>query len=430
MRLVLVVPRFPRLSETFIVSKFIGLVDAGWDVHIVCAQTEAWDAFPRLLARPELRRRVHRQWPHEPARLAALLWLPVLLLTLLRAPRATLRYWRAALRGGAGRAARRFYLDAALIALSPDVIHFEFGALAVGRTYLKAWLGCGLSVSFRGYDLNYVGLDDPGYYAEVWRDADAVHTLGHDLWRRALARGCPPDMPHALIPPAVDATTFRPDSDTAPEDVSAGRPLRVLSVGRLEWKKGYEYGLEAVRLLKARGVPVAYRIVGGGGYLEPLAYARHTMGLEGEVTFLGPQPQAAVLEQMRWADVLLHPAVSEGFGNAVLEAQAMALPVVCSDADGLAENVAEGQTGFVVPRRDPAALAGALAELAADPVQRREMGAAGRERVLARFRPEDQIAAFDRFFVGRVANPANARTRGSRYTEEPVTNPRYNDHAR
>ena len=41
MRLVLVVPRFPRLSETFIVSKFVGLTDAGWDVHVVCAETEA-----------------------------------------------------------------------------------------------------------------------------------------------------------------------------------------------------------------------------------------------------------------------------------------------------------------------------------------------------------------------------------------------------
>jgi colanic acid/amylovoran biosynthesis glycosyltransferase len=49
-------------------------------------------------------------------------------------------------------------------------------------------------------------------------------------------------------------------------------PLRILSVGRLEWKKGYEYGLEAARLLKARGVPFTYRILGGGSYLEPLAF--------------------------------------------------------------------------------------------------------------------------------------------------------------
>lgn len=397
MRLVLVVPHFPRLSETFIASKFIALVDAGWDAHVVCATMEPWDAFPRLRERPDLRGRVHRQRPHEPRWLAAVLWLPVLLMTLLRAPRATLRYWREGLRDGLTITARRFYLDAALIALSPDILHFEFGALAVGRTYLKAWLGCRIGVSFRGYDLAYVGLDVPGYYDNVWRDADAIHTLGRDLWQRAQARGCPPDKPHMLIPPAVDAGRFHPLRATE-EDATTDRPLRVLSVGRLEWKKGYEYGLEAIRLLKARGVPVTYRILGGGRYLESLAFARHTMGLEDDVAFLGALPHEAVLAQMEWADVLLHPAVSEGFGNAVLEAQAMALPVVCSDADGLPENVIDGQTGFVTPRRDPAAMVEPLARLAADPALRRRMGAAGRERVARSFRPEDQTAAFDRFF--------------------------------
>ena len=442
MRLVLVVPRFPRLSETFIVSQFLGLVDAGWDVHIVCGATEPWDAFPRLVARPELRRRVHRAWPSEPRRLAALLWLPALLLTALRAPRVAARYLWAARGAGLARAARQFYLDAAIIALSPDVVHFEFGALAVGRTHLKRRLGCRLGVSFRGYDLSFVGLDDPDYYAAIWRDADAIHTLGRDLWQRALRRGCPPDKPHALIPPAVDAELFQPTtagaegaqgrrgageqgrqaatplatraaseaadsariSPPAPLPPCPPAPLRLLSVGRLEWKKGYEYGLEAARLLKARGVPFTYRILGGGSYLEPLTFARHRLGLEEEVEFLGPRPQTEVLAQMRWADVLLHPAVSEGFGNAVLEAQAMALPVVCSDADGLAENVADGLTGFVVLRRAPEALADALVRLAADPALRRQMGAAGRERVESCFRLEGQIAAFDRFFrdVARV----------------------------
>jgi hypothetical protein len=81
MRIVLVVPRFPKLSETFIVNKFVGLVDAGWDVHVVCAATGDWSDFPQMEARPELRRRVQRQWPHDVAWKAALLFLPVLLLT-------------------------------------------------------------------------------------------------------------------------------------------------------------------------------------------------------------------------------------------------------------------------------------------------------------------------------------------------------------
>lgn len=410
MRLVLAVSRFPQLSETFIVSQFTGLVDAGWDVHAICSEEGSWADFPQLATRPELRRRVHRQWPHDALWKVALLWPLVLAITFMRAPRTTIRYWREGLRRFGHRVIRRFYLDAAVIALAPDAIHFEFGSQAVGRTDLGKLLGCRLSVSFRGYDLNYVGLDDPDYYAELWRDVDAVHVLGQDLWRQALRRGCPPDMPRAAIPPAIDVNKFYPDeADTSPlikKIGTAERPFRILSVGRLESKKGYEYGLATIQHLIGNGLAVEYHIVGGGTYFEPLVFARHQMGLDDTATFLGPQPHMAVVEQMAWADVFLHPAVSEGFCNVVLEAQAMRLPVVASDAGGLPENVDDGRTGFIVPRRDPVAMAEKLALLATDDALRRAMGAAGRERVERCFSLPQQITEFDRFFREVVAGHA------------------------
>jgi colanic acid/amylovoran biosynthesis glycosyltransferase len=410
MRLVLIVPRFPRVSETFIVNKFVGLVDAGWDVHVVCGQAmlEDWENFPPLVGRPELQSRVHQEWQHEPRWIAFLLWLPVLLSTLLRAPQTTWHYWRATWPRFGPRTAKQFYLDAVIIALKPDIIHFEFGALAVGKTYVKNSINCCLSASFRGYDLSYAGLENPDHYSRLWENADAFHALGRDLWQRALRRGCPPDKPHALIPPAIDVGYFVRDSAARRIDpISAERPLRILSVGRLEWVKGYEYALRAVRLLDERGIPFEYHIIGDGSYLEPLAFARHELGLDDQVHFLGGQPHPVVTDEMNWADVFLHAAVSEGFCNAVLEAQAMRLPVVSSDADGLPENVADGQTGFIVPRRDPAALAEKLAQLAEDVELRRAMGAAGRVRVVNCFPLPQQIAAFDRFYRDMVACRAN-----------------------
>jgi colanic acid/amylovoran biosynthesis glycosyltransferase len=101
---------------------------------------------------------------------------------------------------------------------------------------------------------------------------------------------------------------------------------------------------------------------------------------------------------MDWADVFLHAAVSEGFCNAVIEAQAMGLPVVCSDAGGLPENVADGESGFVVQRRNPRALAEKLAVLATDPGLRYLMGKAGRERALRCFCLEDQVTAFEQLY--------------------------------
>ena len=409
MRLVLVVPRFPRVSETFIVNKFVGLINAGWDIHIVCgkAALDEWDNFPPLAERPELKARVHEQWRHEPRWLALVLWLPAFLATLVRAPRRVARYWRAVWPRFGWRSIKQFYMDAIVVGLQPDILHFEFGALAVGRTYLKAALGCCLSVSFRGYDISYAGLENPDHYTSLWKDADALHVLGRDLWQQVLRRGCPPDKLHAFIPPAIDVNFFNIRRSERPlVPIDPDRPLRILSVGRLEWVKGYEYSLRAVQLLGERDIPFEYRIIGDGAYLEPLTFTRHEMGLEANVHFLGSRPHPDVLEQMNWADVFLHASVSEGFCNAVLEAQAMQLPIVSSNADGLAENVADGRTGFIVPRRDPAALADRLADLADDPALRCEMGRVGRERVEAHFGLPQQIAAFDRFYREMVTSHA------------------------
>jgi colanic acid/amylovoran biosynthesis glycosyltransferase len=396
----LVVPSFPKLSETFIVGKFLGLLDRGWDVHVVCGRSDPaeWMRFPEL-QRPCLRARVHVGWPHRPRSLAAALYPAALLRCWKDNPAATRRYLRQGLRRFGASIFRWLYLDAELIRLRPALIHVEFGALAVDRMHLKELLGCKVIVSFRGYDLNYVGLTDPAFYQSVWEKADAVHLLGEDLWRRAQRRGCPPDLRHALIPPAIDPDFFDP-GERQHVDVAGtpARPLRILSVGRLDWTKGYEFALQAVKRLVDQGVHCEYVIVGDGEYLEPIAFARHQLGLEHVVRLLGAQDRSQVKAQMLQADVFLHAAVSEGFCNAVMEAQAMMVPVVCSDAGGLGENVVDGETGFVVPRRDPDALAEKLIALARDPDLRQRFGEAGRARVCSRFRLDQQIDAFDQLY--------------------------------
>jgi colanic acid/amylovoran biosynthesis glycosyltransferase len=395
-RVALVVGAFPATSETFIVDQFVGLADRGWDVHVVSesADVAGAAAFPQL-RRPDLRRRVHPAGG--PLRLAG------------RLARAPVAAWTALL-SGALRAPQA--VDAALAALRPAVVHVEFGALAVGRTALVRRLGARLVVSFRGYDVNFAGLDVPGYFDAVWHDADLLHFLGEDLRARALRRGCPPERPYVLVPPAVDAAFFDPGARPRAERAGTpARPLRLLGVGRLVWKKGYEYALQAVRALLDRGVHCEYRIVGTGEHAAAVDHARRQLGLTDAVRLLGALPRAGVRAEMLQADALLHAAVSEGFCNAVLEAQAMELPVVCTDADGLAENVANGRTGFVVPRRDPDAIADRLARLAADPLLRETLGRRGRARVVARFAAGAQLDAFEavyRRLLGRAVDPAPA----------------------
>ncbi len=396
----LVMGSFPS-NTTFLLNKFLGLLAGEWGVALCCDDTPVGAArqSPVFRGSPEVRKHTHLARPPQ-SRLRALLSLPATLLaTAATSPWRTWRYLRAGYRRFGADILRRFLYDAPLIRLNPSIVHFEFGPLAVGRMHLRELLGCSIVVSFRGYDLNFVGLERENYYAEVWASADALHLLGDDLWRRARRRGCPADKPHALIPPAIDTGFFDPGERPAGAVAGRGdRELRVLSVGRLVWKKGYEHALQAMALLATEGVRFEYRIVGDGDFVDAVGFARRQLELGESVVLVGGQTPAQVKEQMLWADVLLHPAVSEGFCNSVIEAQAMRLPVVCTDADGLAENVLDGETGFVVPRRDHRALAARLAQLAGDPALRHALGAAGRRRAVGHFQLADQILAFERLY--------------------------------
>lgn len=406
-KIALIVPSFPKHSETFIASKFVGLLERGWDVHVVCGESSAseWERFPEIRG---LRGRVHRNWPPRPYWLAGTSLPFAFSRSMQQAPRLSLRYLRDGGRRFGPAIVKRYYLDAVLLSLAPDLVHFEFGSLAAERMYLRSLLGCKVVVSFRGYDLSYAGMENPAYYRDVWQEADALHFLSDSLWQQARRRGCPPDRRHVRIPPAIDAHFFDP-GNRRHADVAGSRerPIRILSVGRLDWVKGYEYALQAVRDLVNRGVECSYTIIGGGPHLEAVSFARHQLGLEAHVHLVGAQARREVAKAMAEADVLLHAAVSEGFCNVVLEAQAMKLPVVCSDAGGLTENVIDGTTGFIVPRRNAQAMAEKLALLAGDPALRRLLGSAGRERVVRDFDLRNQVQRFDELYreVLRTESP-------------------------
>jgi colanic acid/amylovoran biosynthesis glycosyltransferase len=397
-KVVLVVPAFPKRSETFIVNKFIGLLERGFDAHVVCNRIEEDDRrlFPELSG-TAISRRIHPAWPTASRWRAAAGFPRALTTAAIRQPATLSRYLRTVAPRFGADSIRRAYLDARLIELAPDLVHFEFGTLSLGRMYLRGALGCPVMVSFRGYDINFVGLEEVDFYRTVWEGADLIHFLGSDLWKRAVRRGCPPEKPHVFIPPAIDTGFFDPGIHT--RGVDPRRDLEILSVGRLVPKKGYEYALSAVAELVERGVRCRYTIIGDGAYLEALTFARHQLGLDGVVQFVGAATRSQVRALMLASDVFLHAAVSEGFCNAVLEAQAMQLPVVCSDADGLPENVRDGETGFVVPRRDSRVLAEKLLTLAETPELRRRFGTAGRRRVTKHFRLQDQIDAWEAVYL-------------------------------
>lgn len=136
-------------------------------------------------------------------------------------------------------------------------------------------------------------------------------------------------------------------------------PLQLISVGRSHWIKGYEYAMRCCKFLKEHQFPFHYTIIGGARN-EELQFMRFDMGLEDEVSFTGQVSQLEVKEKMQSSHLMLLPSIEEGVPNVVVEAMAIGLPVIATNCGGLPELIEDDINGWLVPRRDPAAMAQAV----------------------------------------------------------------------
>lgn len=379
--------------ETFVQRKLEQLADRGIRVAVAVQEGADRSVLPGVRVVPVLPRA-----PLRSKRAAAAAG--ALFLLFLHSPRRAAAVARAAtLHTASGRplgrreAVARLYAYARLALLQPDVVHFEWTTAAVHFHSLGDALGCPTVVSVRGSNVNVHPHTPSGAVTArglpiALGRAAAVHCVSAAIVAEAARHGLDPAKAK-LIRPAVDATFFRPPA--VPR--SAGGEFRLVASGMLRWLKGYEYVLLAVAALAADGVPVTLEILGGEPHgdlgersdAERLRYTIADLGLEQRVHLRGAIEPAQVRAALQSADAFLHPSLTEGLPNAVLEAMACGLPVVATDVGGTREAVREGVDGFLVPPRDPAAAAAAIRALWEDPALRVRMGAAARARVDADF---------------------------------------------
>ena len=192
-----------------------------------------------------------------------------------------------------------------------------------------------------------------------------------------------------VVPPGVDTTRFY----TIPKDEAVefiGTPAKhcmLLYVGRIEPLKGIDTLIEAMAIMKQKGIldifPVCLAIIGGdpevsdeqmSAETERLQNLRKSLGLDDMIMFLGKQDQDTLQYYYSAAEVVVVPSHYESFGMVALESMACGTPVVASETGGLAFLVKDGETGFHVPAADPEALADRLIELMQDHELREKMG--------------------------------------------------------
>jgi len=191
-----------------------------------------------------------------------------------------------------------------------------------------------------------------------------------------------------------DETIFQPlppDPALRARFAPAGVPL-LLFAGRLVTFKGIDHLLDALVLLKDRPQPHLL-LIGDGPHQASLERRTAALGLSDRVTFAGPLPHAELPRYYAIADAFVVPSIAhETFSIAACEAMSCQRPVIGTRVGGLPEVVRDGETGYLVPPGDAAALAERIGALLADPAGRARMGAAGRAWTLEMFTWDRVIA--------------------------------------
>lgn len=217
----------------------------------------------------------------------------------------------------------------------------------------------------------------------------------------------------SLVPCGVNVRTFRPVNR---EEARAGLGLpdkpTVVYVGRLVPRKGVDTLVEAFALLPCH-LDARLVVVGGEPGVEAspeegrLSALAGKLGVRERVTFTGSRPQEELYRYYGAADVAVTVPHYEPFGMTPLEAMACAIPVVGSRVGGIKTSIADGASGYLVPPKDPEALAGCLLRLLADEALRDRMGRAARRRIKEHYTWERVAALAAAAFSGVAAEASS-----------------------
>jgi len=378
-----VLKRYPRLSETFIVSEILACEEAGADIAIASLRQAGDTRFHASIAAvqapvtwvPELHGRAVQLWELLADAHATLPRLPLVLPELLTLP--------------APDAAQALHVARWAITAGVTHLHAHF-ATSASTVARLAGLLTGLPYSFTAHAKD-IFHDDVDREALRRKLADAHHVVTVSEYNVRWLRdrfGAAASRVHRVYNGL--------DPETLPWTDPADREPGVLLVGRLVEKKGVPDLVDAIALLRDRGRPLPLTIAGTGPLEGQVADQIRRLRLGGLVTMTGPLPQHEIAELLGRAAVFAAPCVHaadgdrDGLPTVLLEAMSLGAPCVSTPVTGIPEAIEHDRTGLLVPERDAFALADAIERLVDDRALRTRLARAARRRVEERFDRRDQ----------------------------------------
>jgi D-inositol-3-phosphate glycosyltransferase len=285
----------------------------------------------------------------------------------------------------------------------PAVVHAHFWMSAWASAEATRRLRLPLLITFHALGTvkrRYQGQSDTSPLTRIRVEtavagtANCIVATASDEVRELALMGTEPSKV-SVVPCGVDLEHFSPAPARAAPATVPGRACRyrLLSVGRLVPRKGYDTTIEALARL-----PETELLIAGGADATPepehdrLAAFAEQLGVADRVRLIGQVARTDMPALLRSADLVVCSPWYEPFGIVPLEAMACGVPVVASAVGGMLDTVVDGVTGAQVPPRDPVALAEVIGPLLQAPSRRAELARAGLERVRSRY-SWDRVAA-------------------------------------
>ena len=291
-----------------------------------------------------------------------------------------------------------------IVLYKPDVFHMQWARDLEFYLFLKTTFNVPLIISLSGAHINYTPIIEK-HIAQLYTDSffkvDRFHAVSKAIALEASKYGeilSRTQVIHSPIPEYF-FKAFKPYKK------NEKKCIKLISVGRLHWKKGYRYALDSIALLKSKGFNVHYTIIGSSIPIESIAFQLEQLKIKDQVSFIGQLSQKEIISILQTQNILLLPSVEEGIANVVLEAMAVGLPVISSNCGGMSEVVKPKETGWLVPVRDSQAIAEAILDVTQTSEQElQRIMQNAHDFVKAEFNAADSIEQFIKLYDSVLSN--------------------------
>lgn len=391
LRIGVVVPQFPSYTETFFINKIIGLCERGHEVKVFC----------NIYNRDSLLHKVYEFKHYTNLKIVKLdfnkfgstfldtiFFNPVLLFKSIKSDDKSFK--------------RGLYYNLCAHYFKKhrcDIYHFGYSALAVAYLSILQKLPGKIIVSCLGTAENVKPLTEDGRIEKLnllFNKVDKIHCVSYKMAETIKQYGAIEEKIF-VNHPGINTQLF---SRKKPHTMH--QHLKILSVGRLVFQKGFLIGILAIAELKKRFKNFTWTIIGEGPEKEQLLFYIHALGLSSHVKLVGRKTRDEIVAFYEENDIFFLPSISEGLPNVALEAMCMEMPVVCAASGGIDEVVIHNSNGILCNNFDFDAMAQQLLELSMNYGKRKKLGECARKTIEKNFDLKRYIDAYEREYYKAI----------------------------